>query len=197
MTMPVMKDIRPEDINPNSDYNPSTGMLVRNPTHKEIAENADDQREIVNAIKQSQAQRQIAVYDYSDRSRIPGLPGVLKIRELDEANMLGFCMTLMRVKPNIIGINLKLGNYSGTRNYNGAKISKLRSNKPRNPTEVAEDMAALLSDRLLNVVEVEYKINSVSAGHFESTATAKYVSEEEYNDSSKFQPYLEIEYYKL
>lgn len=184
-------------INPDASHNPSSGMLVRNPTHVEVAADAENQREIVNAIREAKVKWQKAVYDYSDKGRIPGLPGMLKIREMDEPNMLGFCMTLMRAKPSITGIKLKLGEYDGARDYAGPKVGKLRSHKPRNPTEIAEALATLLADRSLNVVEVEYKVNSSTPGAFEAVAFAKIVSEEEYQNDENFSPYLEIEYYSI
>lgn len=187
----------PNKIDPNALHNPSSGMLVRNPTHVEIAERAEDQREIVNAIKDAKAAWQKAIYDYSDRGRIPGLPGVLKIREMNEPNMLGFCMTLMRTKPNITGIHLKLGEYPSARPYSGTRVVRLQSIKPRNPTEVAEDMAALLADKSLHVVEMEYKVNSATPGNFSATATAKVANSDEYANDELFKPVLEIEYFSL
>lgn len=182
-------------IDPNAKYNPSSGMLVRNPSHEEVSERAQNQREIVNSIRESKANWQNAVYDYSDPSRIPGLPGMLKIRDLDERNMLGFCLTLMRAKPNITGITLKLGKYEGVTEVHGQKIARLHSRVPRNPSEIAADLADLLSSH--NIVEFEYKVNNAKTGEFDAVATAKQVDDEQYKDDSRFQPYLEIEYYSL
>ena len=187
--------VNPKDLDPDAKYNPSSGMLVRNPSHEDIATRADDQRGIVSAIRESKANWQKAVYDYSDPSRIPGLPGMLKLRELDEKNMLGFCLTLMRAKPNITGISLKLGDYEGTTEVRGTKITNLHSRVPRNPSEIAEDLAILLSAE--NVVEFNYKVNNAVPGDFDAVASAKVVSDEVYKDDSLFKPYLEIEYFSL
>lgn len=182
-------------IDPNSKYNPSSGMLVRNPSHEDVSERARNQREIVDSIRESKANWQNAIYDYSDPSRIPGLPGMLKIRELDEKNMLGFCLTLMRAKPNITGITLKLGDYEGATEVRGQKILRLHSRVPRNPSEIAEDLADLLFSA--NVVEFEYKVNNAKTGEFDAVATAKEVDDEQYKDNSRFKPRLEIEYFSI
>ena len=189
-----------EDLNkidPNAMYNPSSGMLVRNPTHVDVAERAEDQREIVNAIKDAKAAWRKAIYEYSNKERMPGLPGVLKIREMDEPNMLGFCKVLMRAQPNITGISLKLGKYPSARPYDGPKVTRLQSNKPRNPTEVAEDMSLLLADKSLCIIELEYKVNNAAPGNFSTIATAKATNPDEYANDELFKPVLEIEYFSM
>jgi hypothetical protein len=189
------KNMNPKDLDLDAKYNPSSGMLVRNPSHEDIATRADDQRAIVAAIRETKANWQKAVYDYSDLSRIPGLPGMLKIRDLDEKNMLGFCLTLMRAKPNITGITLKLGDYPTAQDVRGSKIANLHSRQPRNPSEIAKDLAVLLSSG--NIVEFNYKINNAAPGDFDAVASAKVVTDDIYRDDSLFKPYLEIEYFNL
>ena len=186
-----------QKIDPNAMHNPSTNLLVRNPTRVAVSNDAEDQRAIVDAIKGARVPRMKAIYDYSDRSRIPGLPGILKIRELDEANMLGLCMSLTRCHPNIIGIELKLGNYERVKRYTGSKINKLNFNRPKAPTEVAKDIADLLSTHGANIIEFTYKINNIKPGEFEVISSAVSTTDEEYNDNSKFCPYLEIEYFTI
>lgn len=183
-----------KNINPNAQYNPSSGLQVRNPTHQKVADKADDQREIVETIKQARAQRMKAIYDYDNPKLLPGLPGLIKIREMSEEQIVGFCRTLMRAKPNIIGIELSLGDYPDAKECRSSKLALLNSRKPRNPTEVAADVAELFNDPTLNIVNFEYKINSATPGLFESIARAKVVSDESYADNSKFRPHLEIEY---
>lgn len=183
-----------KSINPDAKYNPSSGLQVRNPTHERVADSADDQREIVETIKQARAKRMKAVYDYTNPKLLPGLPGLIKIREMTEEDILGFCRTLMRAKPNIIGIELSLGNYPDAKECRSNKLAALNSRKPRNPTEVAADVAELFNDATLNIVDFEYKINSATPGLFESVAKARVVSDESYADDSNFHPRLEIEY---
>lgn len=182
-------------VDPDAKYNPSSGMLVRNPSHEDVSARAEDQRQIVESIRETKANWQKAIYDYSDPSRIPGLPGMLKIRELDEKNMLGFCLTLMRAKPNITGITIKLGDYENTTDVRGQKITNLHSRVPRNPSEIAEDLADLMT--AYNIVEFEYKINSAKTGEFDAVASAKQVDDEQFKDKSRFKPYMEIEYFSL
>lgn len=197
MADPADHPVTPQKLDPDAMHNPSTGMLVRNPSHVEVAANAEDQRQIVQAIKEHRVSWQKAIYDYSDRSRIPGLPGMLKIREMNEHNMLGFCATLLRAKPNITGIHIKLGDYPGAHEYTGPKVSKLRSYEPRAPREIAEDFASLLSDPSLNIVELRYTVNNAMPGNFEAVATAKVTNMEEYQDDRLFEPHLEIEFFSV
>lgn len=182
-------------LDKDAKYHPSTGMLVRNPSHEDVADRADDQRQIVEAIRETKANWRVAKYNYDDPSRIPGLPGVLKIRELSEKNMTGFCLTLMKAKPNITRITLKYGDYENKKDVAGAKINNMYSRHPRQPSEIAKDLANLLHDS--NVVEFEYKVNSAKPGDFEAVASAKYVDDEQYKDDSLFKPYLEIEYFSI
>lgn len=186
-------------IDPNAMYNPSSGMLTRNPTHVEVAETADDQQEIVNAIRDMRVKHMKSIYDYTDYdpespSLIPGLPGLLALRDMGENDMLGFCRTLMRTKPLITRIYLKYGDYDYKREYRGGKIQKLQSHKPRHPTEIAVFISDLLSDNSLNIVELEYKVNSAGTGNFHSMGTAYGTNDASYKDKSLFKPYLEIEY---
>jgi len=186
------------------EYNPpKTGILVRNPTHINEARNAQDQREIIDALNESRANRLHAIYDYSKYnpkipSTFPGLPGLLKLREMGDNEIRGFCASLMRVKPNIIGVILKLGNYENVSQYTGSRIDQLsKFNRPRNPTEVAIDLAALLSDKSLRIVEIQYFVNAASPGNFSVEAKAVATTQEEYNDDKRFCPYLEIEYFSI
>jgi hypothetical protein len=197
MADPADHPVTPKKVDPDAMHNPSTGVLVRNPSHVEVAERAEDQRQIVDAIKASGATWQKAIYDYSDRSRIPGLPGALKLRDMNEPNMLGFCATLLRAKPNITGILVKFGDYPSAREYTGPKVSRIRSHQPRPPSEIAEYFASLLSDPTLHVVELRYTVNNAAPGNFESIATAKVANPDEYDDERLFEPRIEIEYLSM
>lgn len=188
-----------ERLDKNAMYNPSTGLLVKNPTHMEVAETSDDQVEIVNAIRDMRVKHMKSIYDYTDYnakspSPIPGLPGVLKIRDMEEEEMIGFFRVLMRVKPLITRVALKLGDYDFKREYRGTKIQKLDARKPRHPTEVAVLMADLMSDKTLSIIEMEYKVNSAKAGEFQARGKAFGTREEDYLNDELFKPYLEIEY---
>jgi hypothetical protein len=186
-------------IDPDAMYNPSSGMLTKNPTHMEVAKTADDQQEIVNSIRDMRVKHMKAIYDYTDfdpnnPSPIPGLPGVLKLREMGDEDMAGFCRTLMRTKPLITRIYLKYGDYDFKREYRGGKIQRLQAHKPRHPTEIATLIADILGDKSLNIIEFEYKVNSAGAGNFQSKGIAYGTKDSDYRDNSLFKPYLEIEY---
>jgi hypothetical protein len=191
-------------MDPNEKFNPpDSGIYVRNPSHVIEAKNAEDQREIVNAIREIRASHMKAIYDYSTYdpkipSTFPGLPGLLKLRTMTENEIRGFCATLMRTKPNITGMHLYLGKeYTTKKEYSGIRVNALKSNKPRNPTEIAADMAALLSDKSLCVIEIQYIVNAASPGNFNTDAKVFVCSAEEYADDKKFCPYLEVEFFSI
>ena len=194
--------IRPGDpIDPNGMINPSSNMIARNPTRVDLSNEADDQRDIVNAIKEAQAKRMKVVYEYTrtpdGKWEFGGLPGLIKIHEMNEEELVEFCRTLMRFKPNITGINISLGKYETLLPYNGPKVAKLNFRKPRYPTEVAEDWAELLGDKNLKIVKVEWQVRSAGPGAFECIAKAWQTTPEEYKDEEKFSPTLEIEYFSM
>lgn len=195
----------PDDIkNPDGLVNPSSNMIARNPTRIDLSNEADDQREIVDAIKESQAKRMKVIYEYkrlednedgTERWEFSGLPGLVKIHEMNEDQLVEFCRTLMRCKPNITGVSLTLGEYENLRPYSGPKINKLNFRKPRYPTEVAEDWASLLGDKTLCVVKVDWQVKSAGAGAFETIGHAWVTDSEQFEDRDKFAPTLEIEYF--
>jgi hypothetical protein len=201
-TREKINGVRPDDlIDPNTMVNPSSNMIARNPTRVDLSKDADDQREIVSAIKDAQARRMKVFYEYKhleDGSwEFTGLPGLIKFHEMSDPELVEFCRTMMRCKPNITGIELSLGKYNDIKEYTGPKIGKLNFRKPRYPTEVAEDWASLIGDKALRVVKVQWQIKSAGPGAFECIGKAWTTSEDEYNDKEKFSPSLDIEYFSL
>lgn len=183
-------------LDPNSKINPSTGLLARNPTR--TIEDADNQREIVEQVREARAGRKRIVYSYQRDEKgeweFSGLPGTVSIREMDEKQLTEYFRNLMRSRPNVIGLRLSLGDYEDKKPYNGPRVDKLQFTKPRLPTNVAEDMAALLSLSSPSIVELEWQINSAGEGNFYTSAKAFAVSEESYENDELFQPHVEIEY---
>lgn len=178
--------------------NPSSGLFARNPTHIEEANEADDQDEIVKAIKGSNAKRMRVVYTYGDvdpKNPIPFM-GITKIREMPEESAIQMCKNIMRNRPNIFKMNIKLGNYPSTRRIDNIKTRALNSDKQRYPTEVGEKFGELLSDPSLHVVEISYRVNTMSNGIFSTSAEVFVTNDEEYQDNKFFSPTIEFEYIK-
>lgn len=194
----------PEDLktsNMDGVVNPSSRMIARNPTRIDITNEADDQRDIVDAIKGAQGKRMKIICENkrtpSGKWECSGPPGLTKIREMPEPQLTEFCRTLLRYRPNITGLSLSLGDYESLAPISGRKIERLNFRKPRLPTEVAEDLAAILSDKTLRLAKIDWKINSAGVGAFECICTAMSTTEEEFNDDSKFAPTLTLEYFSF
>ena len=184
------------EIDENAVINPSSGIYARNPTRVEITDNASDQDEIVKTIMGARRQRQIMKIAYEDKKSPTALPGMLHIRDMSPKSIVKLCQNLMRTKPNIFRVLIKLGNYDGQRRISNAKTNQLNTSKQRFYTEIGEIMGNILSDRTLNVTELIYTVHDVNPGLFNATGEVYgAVSDEEYNNDEFFQPYVEIEYF--
>ena len=188
--MVLPKHVKPEDV-----MHP-TGVFFRNPTHTEEANRAKDQSQIVKAISGAQRERKKEIITYTEETKPWVLPGFAQLRELDEQQVLGLCRVLMRYRPNIFKVHIKLGDYKTARPANNHKTKLLDSFEPRFHTEVAEVIADILSDPTLNVSEIIYVVDSTEPGSFRAFGEVYgHVSEEEYEDESLFQPAVLIEYF--
>ena len=177
--------------------NPADGIIARNPTRLEITKNSESQKEIMEAVMGvTYAPTDTVVYDYSsiDREDPPPMAGVLKIREMSESQLKGFFKSLMRSKPNIVKMQLKLGEYQNKSRVINSRAALLNSNKQRFHTEVAERLADVFADHTVNVVEVIYKVNNKDQNYFSATAEVYSVPSEDYNDDKLFAPAIGIEY---
>jgi hypothetical protein len=188
--------VDPSKVDPDSMINPSSNLYVRNPSHQDQAERAKDQEELVEAIREVQGKRRTKVYTYEggDTSDEVTLPGVLDIRSMKHGEIQEFCKSLMRLKPNITRLHLSLGDYPNTREFRGPRVQRLQSTKPRNPTEIAEDVAELMHDSTNRVVELDYQVNNAKPGQFEAIGKAWVADESDYQDDSCFNPVLTIDY---
>jgi hypothetical protein len=194
-----MEDIMNDPINdfdPDAIRNPSTGIFARNPTRIEISKKAADQDEIVKAIKGTSRQRQILTYTYEGEfAKEPrGFPGMLQIRDLAPESIIAMCKNLMRSKPNIFRIHVKLGDYEEQQRIDNPKTRELNSNKPRAFSEIGEALGEVLADRNINATEVLYMVRDVTPGNFYATGEVYGVAEEDYTDDKKFNPSIEIEF---
>ncbi len=182
----------------NSLINPSSGLYSRNPTHVTEADNADDQSDIVKAIRDTGTKRMRVQYDYSSpdpKNQLP-LMGIRRIREMSEESIIKFCQSLMRTRPNIFKVHIKLGNYPNAKRIDNVKVRQLNANKPRFHTEVGEKMGEVLSDRNMNVVEIKYNVNNAETGYFSATAEVYGTTMEEYTNDDYFAPVIEFEFIK-
>jgi hypothetical protein len=188
----------PDEFNPDAVRNPSSGLLARNPTHIQEAKDADDQSDIVNAIKQSGVKRMRIRHDYTDvdKSNPPPLVGVLKIRDMTEEAAVNFCKNLMRSRPNIFTVHIKLGDYPNARRLDNSKTRMLNANKARFNTEVGAKMGEILADRNMNVTELKYIVSSAEPGRFDATSEVYGTTQEEYFDDEHFKPVIEFEFIK-
>jgi len=174
--------------------NPKTGLFIKNPTRIDITANAENQQDIVDAVKGIKQKMARLVYQYGDIDKAdpPPLSGILKIREMTEEQKVGFFKSLMRFKPQIIKLHINLGDYTNKRKVVNQKTNLLNSNKPRFHTEVAEKMAEVFSD-IPNVVELVYTVN-LTPSSILATAEVFSVSDEDYANNDLFAPAIGIEH---
>jgi len=180
--------------------NPSSGLATRNPTHMFEADRARTQSDIVKSIKARDPGKQgeiVWLYDEATRKNGPvPMSGILKIRDMDDKAIEGFCKSLLRTRPNIYKLHIVLGDYPNKKDVSSPKVRALYSREPRFPSNVAEDIAMVLSDRRLNIVELLYEVTNTEPGTFSSYCKAYGVTQEEYEDDTLFSPAIRIEFIK-
>lgn len=183
-------------INPDAIVNPSSGMIIRNPTRIEITKDSETQQDIVESIRGQKQHIEKVVYDYLnvDQTDPPPLAGVIQIREMDEDQIEGFFKCLMRIKPNILKIHLKLGEYTNKRELRNNRTNLLNANKQRYPTEVAKRMADVFNDHTSNVVEVIYTVNHSEPNYFSVNAKVYSAEDKDYKNDEIFAPVIGIQY---
>jgi len=185
----------PENVKPEEVMHP-TGVFFRNPTHKEIADESSDQSQIVKAIKEARRDVLSQTITYTEEDKPWVLPGFAKIREMSEEEIEKFFKTLMRFRPNIFKIHLKLGNYPNTREINTAKTRFLNASEPRFHTEVATRLADIMADRSLKITEIIYTVQNTDPGRFQATGQVfGMVSDEDYANDAYFMPGIKIDYF--
>jgi hypothetical protein len=183
-----------------ADRNPSSGLPTRNPSHIFEADRANDQSDIVKAIKSHDIGRQGQItwtYDEATMEKgPPPLSGIRKVREMSEDQAKKFCRSLLRVQPNIYRVHLVLGSYENKREINNAKTRTLFSSTPRFPTEVGDDFGAILADKSMLVTEVIYEVLNADPGNFRAFAKIYGVNERDYADDELFSPAIQLDYIK-
>jgi hypothetical protein len=187
-----------ENFNPNAMKNPSSGLYGRNPTHQELADYAEDQSDIVKAIKDSGTKRMRVSYDYSDMDKAnpPPLAGVLNIRSMTTEQAQQFCKNLMRTRPNIFKVEVKLGDYPSARPIQNGKTRLLNSNKARFHTELGDKIGDILTDSNMLVTHLVYTVHNAEPGYFHATGQVFGTTEEEYKNDLFFKPTINFEFIK-
>jgi hypothetical protein len=188
ITLP--NDVKPEDVmHPNGTY-------FRNPSDKTLRDRAQDQTAIVDSISGGNNRKKTTeVFQYRPQDEPFTLPGVLKLREMNSEQIKAFFKNLMRVRPNILKVHIKMGEYPSSRPLRDRKIDQIGSSEPRYSAELAEDLKEVFSDKRLMVVELIYTVHNADAGNFSSSCEAYGVTAEEYENDEFFKPALLIEYF--
>jgi hypothetical protein len=188
--MVLPKNVKPEDV-----FHP-TGVFFRNPTHTEEADNARDQSQIVKSLTGAKRDRITETLSYEEDDKPWVLPGFKFIRTMKEEDIKELCKNLMRFRPNIFKVHIKLGEYQKAKRIETSKTRNLSSFEPRFPSEVAEKMAEVLSDRNLNVTEIIYTVTNADAGSFQAIAEVYgMVSDEDYENDKLFNPGVLVQYF--
>lgn len=185
-------------FDPNTVKNPSSGLYGRNPTHQEIAAYAEDQSDIVRAINESGVRRMRVTYDYADLdpANPPPLSGILGVRDMTEEQAKQFCRTLMRSRPNIFKVDIKLGDHPSSRRVDSGKTRMLNSSKPRFHTELGDKLGDILADRNMCVTRIIYTVHNAEPGHFNATGEVYATTVEEYENNELFKPTINFEFIK-
>lgn len=169
-----------------------TGKIFRNPSHIDVSNEANNQREIIQAINKAQRKLEYVELHFNDKSEIKALPGTLRIREMNEEQLTGYFKSLLKCYPNIISIHIIFGEYKNARIFNGPELNALNMNKQRFPSELAEKFAILFSRN--NIIEMKYSVEDISPGNFIIKTQAAATDDEEYRDNDLFKPIIEIEF---
>lgn len=190
--MPIL----PAGVKPEEVMHP-TGVLYKNPTHIREAEKASNQSDIVKAILGAKRQRITEKLEYKGKPDTQlVLPGIKMIRELGPEATEKLMKSLMRYRPNIFKVVISLGTYPSARKIENGKTRSVGATKARFHTEVAEEMAACLSDPSMLVTHLVYTVHNSDPGTFYATGEVYGVpTQEEYLNEEFFEPTVEIEYF--
>jgi hypothetical protein len=189
-----------KEFDPNAVRNPSSGLFGRNPTHQEVAEYAKDQSSIVKAINASGkgVQRMRVTYDYYDMDPAspPPMAGITDIRSMSLERAQQYCKTLMRSRPNIFRMEIKLGDYPSQRRVDNIRTRMLNSDEPRFHTELGDKIGEILADKTMLVTHLVYTVHNAEPGSFHATGEVFGTTEAEYFDDENFKPSINFEFIK-
>lgn len=173
-----------------------TNLYKKNPTHLEIQEMAESQQDIVDILTASDTyQFGLEEYHYMDGStKFKPLMGIVKLREMNEKELVQFFKTAFRYRSNIINVHLKLGEYKNKKKLNNSKVMFLNNKKKILHTEIGEKVAEIFADKAYNVIEIKYSV-SKDPKNFFTKCEVFYVDDEDYNNDELFSPAFGIEYF--
>lgn len=174
--------------------NEATGHYYKNPTRLEITEMAENQQEIVDAMKGTY-EFGVEEYHYNDGDPAPKpLMGITKIKEMNEEEITEFFKTLFRYRTHITSLHLSLGNYPGKKKISNNKTNALNGKKRRLHSELAKLIADIFNDGGRNIVEIKYTI-SKDPKNFYTRFEIYETNDKEYENEELFQPAFGIEYF--
>jgi hypothetical protein len=187
----------PEGVKPEDVMHP-TGLYYKNPTHTKEAERASDQSEIVKSILGAKRQKVYEKITFLDkRASEIVLPGFLKIKDMSSESVEKLMKVLMRYRPNIFKVVIDLGDYPGAHRIDNTKTRSIGATKPRFHTEVAEEIANVISDPAMMVVRIVYTVHNAEPGSFYATGEVYgAASKEDYDNMALFNPSVELEYFQ-
>jgi hypothetical protein len=175
--------------------NPSTGILYRNPTTEDASGKSDNQTEIVKQIIGSG--KKVLTEVFSPDSTNGAFPGLKLIRVMPEETLAKFFLTLLRSRPNIFSLHVKLGDYPSAKEIrkNNKLVSNIQVSKATEYKDLAQSFAELFADKSLNVVEVVWNLQASSPGNFFVSVECRGTNEEEYADNQFFSPAIGVDYF--
>ena len=185
----------PDDVDPKDVMHPKTGLFFRNPSNLDLRNRAETQSQIVKELTEAKRTRQVKVFTYTEDDMPFVLPGILKIRELEKEQLEGLFKSVIRIRPNIFKIHIKLGEYSEQKPIINNKVSRIGSSEPRHLADVAKDLADVFADKRFLVTELIYSIHSAELGNFSSSCEAWGTTEKQYENNKLFNPGVLIEYF--
>lgn len=173
--------------------NPSTGTLMKNPSH----DSKMSQYEIVKTIVASGRKPVTVVYEYAEMKddNPPPIFGIVKVREMSEEDCVKMFKMMMRSKPSIFGFSVKLGDYPETKQVSNSKTKQLSFMTPKFPTQIGEILGTLMADKTLRIVEVDFIISTNDPNKFSAIAEVYTVPTDEiYHDDQYFKPTITLNY---
>jgi hypothetical protein len=181
---------------PDADiFNPSTGMLYKNPSHLEEALRASNQTELLKMLSDRGRQKLTETFKF-DEGRQLFLPGFKRFLELEFEEVQGLMNSLMRSRPNIFKVHIRLGDYPTGKRVENRNIRALHLVAPQPPSEIGKLLANAIFDKNDRVVELLFSCSSIDSGNFHADCTAVGTTKEEFEDKELFKPIVEISYFQ-
>jgi hypothetical protein len=171
-------------------------VFFRNPSLVGKADDVDNQQELVQKLMAEKKASGEITFEYTDESKPCSFPGFAKIRDLKKSQLTGLFNSVLRYKPNIIQLHIRLGHYPNAKQLHSVALNECGASKPRWPRDIAPKFANVFSDPNKKIVEFIYVVSNAEPGNFRAHAQAMYVeTEEEYRNEEYFEPAIGIRYF--